>query len=58
MGRHVIFKCPQTGLNVQHWLPGAPDGAKETYATVLCQACTKLHLINSSTGRLRGEAEK
>jgi hypothetical protein len=47
-----------TGLNVQHWLVDAPDGAKEIYAPVLCQACSKLHFINNSTGRLLGEAEK
>ena len=55
MGRHIVFRCPQTGLNVQHWLADEPDDPIVTYKSVLCQACTKLHFINSSTGKLLGE---
>lgn len=55
MGRPVVFKCPRTGTNVQHWLEDVPDDAKDTYTSVICQACTKLHLIHSSTGKLLGE---
>jgi hypothetical protein len=58
MGRHIIFKCPQTGLNVQHWLEDIPDDAKSTYTPVTCQACTRLHLIHNSTGKLSGEADE
>ena len=54
---HIIFKCPQTGLNVQHWLADSPD-AKDAYMSVVCQACTRLHFIHSSTGKLLGEAKK
>ena len=54
---NLIFKCPRTGLNVQHWLaedakPGDPDGS---YDTVVCQACRGIHFINRSTGKLLGE---
>ena len=58
MGRHIVFKCPQTSMNVQHWLADTTDDAKDAYVPVVCQACTKLHFINSSTGNLLGEAEK
>ncbi len=58
MGRHIVFKCPQTGMNVQHSLADTADDAKDAYVSVLCQACTKLHFINSSTGNLLGKAEK
>jgi hypothetical protein len=54
MARHILFKCPQTGLNVQHWLEDAPDDPT-THKPVVCQACTKLHFINRSTGKLLGE---
>src|SRR5205823_13356166 len=28
MGRHILFKCPRLGTNVQHWLPAtSPDEA-------------------------------
>jgi hypothetical protein len=57
MGRHIVFKCPQTGLNVQHWLADEPDDLiGTTHKSVVCQACTKLHFVNISTGKLLGEA--
>jgi hypothetical protein len=57
---NLIFKCPRTGFNVQHWLaedaePGDPHG---TYDTVVCQACSGIHFINRSSGRLLGEADE
>jgi hypothetical protein len=62
MGRPIIFKCPQTGMNVQHWLADTEEGEKEAekeaYVSVVCQACNRLHFINSSTGNLLGKAEK
>jgi len=55
---NVIFKCPRTGLNVQHWLeeprPGDPASS---YDTVICKACTRLHFINRNTRTLLGEKE-
>ncbi len=56
---HVIFKCPQTGMNVQHWLDEAePEGPSSAYETVVCQACSRLHFINRSTGKLLGQTEE
>ena len=52
---HLLFKCPQTGLNVQHWVEDAPDDPSDAYKPVVCQACTKLHFINISNGKLLGE---
>jgi hypothetical protein len=57
---HLIFKCPRTGMNVQHWLadePG-PDDLRCTYETVLCQACSRLHFINRSSRKLLGEPKE
>ena len=58
---HLIFKCPRTGLNVQHWL--AEDAERRTihmaaFDTVVCQACSGIHFINRSNGRLLGEASE
>jgi hypothetical protein len=55
---NLIFKCPRTGLNVQHWLAedAAPDDPHGTHDTVVCQACSGIHFINRSTGKLLGEA--
>jgi hypothetical protein len=57
---HVIFKCPRTGLSVQHWqadevTPGDPQC---TYETVVCQACGRLHFIHRSTGKLLEQQHK
>ena len=55
---HLIFKCPRTGMNVQHWLdePKASDSAC-TYETVVCNACTRLHFIDRRTRKLLGDKE-
>ena len=56
---NVIFKCPHTGLNVQHWLDEAePDNPSSAYETVVCQACNRLHFINRSNGKLLGQTEE
>ncbi len=54
----IIFKCPQTTLNVQHWLDDAePQDQSSAYETVVCKACGRLHFINRSSGRLLGQQE-
>jgi len=55
--RNIVFRCPHTGMNVQHWLaeevtPGAPLCS---YETVTCKACTRIHFVNRLTGKLPGE---
>jgi hypothetical protein len=56
---NVIFKCPHTGLNVQHWLDESePDDASLAYETVVCQACSRLHFINRASGKLLGQPEE
>lgn len=54
---HIIFKCPRTGMNVQHRLAEgvAPDDPQCSYETVVCQACSRIHFINRSNGKLLGE---
>ena len=56
MGRHILFKCPQLGTNVQHWLPEASsEGEPNAYVSVVCLACTRLHFIHKETGKLLGK---
>jgi hypothetical protein len=54
---NVVFKCPATGMNVQHWLADEPpaDDPQCTFETVVCQACSRLHFINRASGKLLGE---
>jgi hypothetical protein len=50
-----LYRCPKTGLNVQGWFANAPSGNNdEVYETVTCVACTRVHLINRSTGKVVG----
>jgi hypothetical protein len=51
----LIFRCPSTGLNVQGWIADDPtEGEAESYETVTCTACTRVHLVNPKTGRVLG----
>jgi hypothetical protein len=58
MGRHILFKCPQTGMNVQHWLADDASADGGDYQSVLCPACTRLHFIHKKTGKLLGHEEE
>jgi hypothetical protein len=53
----ILFRCPATGLNVQ-WETDQvkPDDERAVpYQGITCPACTRLHFINRSTGKLLGE---
>jgi len=56
---HIVFKCPRTGMNVQHWLADQPqpNDPRSSYETVVCKACSRLHFINRSSGKLLGQPE-
>jgi hypothetical protein len=56
---NVVFKCPRTGMNVQHWIAAEAkaDDPRCTYETLVCKACTRLHFINRATGKLLGDVE-
>jgi hypothetical protein len=49
---NILFRCPATGLNVQHQLDDDTDVSGEEYEAVRCLLCTKVHLINRRTGEL------
>jgi hypothetical protein len=54
---NLIFKCPATGLNVQHQLDDDPDITEDEYEAIRCLACTGQHFINRKTGRVLGDKE-
>ena len=55
---NLIYRCPQTGLNVQAWMPKDEQlEVEHVYKAILCSACTRLHFIHKSTGKLLGESE-
>ena len=48
-----IFRCPATGLNVQHLFEEAPETDDDrAYVGVRCLACSGIHLVSRKTGRL------
>lgn len=55
----VLFHCPNTGMRVQGWFAdnGSENGG-ETYETVVCAACSRLHLVNPKTGKTVGADEE
>jgi hypothetical protein len=58
MGRHILFRCPRLGTNVQHWLPATSpedEASSNSYVSVVCLACTRLHFIHKETGKLLGD---
>jgi len=55
MAKSILFRCPTTGMNVQHSLADGPDGEKDRYGSVVCPACARLHFIHNSTGKPLGE---
>jgi hypothetical protein len=56
MDNNVVFKCPRTGMNVQHSLDrtAAAEKSDGVYEAVVCKACTGLHFINRANGKLLG----
>ena len=55
MQRQILFKCPRTGMNVQVRLDEEDLESRkpeDTHISVACPACTSLHFVNSTTGKL------
>ena len=54
-----LYRCPNTGLKVQGWAADNPKPQTDaTYEPVTCTACTRLHMVNPSTGRVLGSDDK
>jgi hypothetical protein len=51
-----IYRCPATNLDVQARTADNPahDQAAGVYETVTCIACTRVHLVDSKTGKVLG----
>jgi hypothetical protein len=52
-----IYRCPATGMKVQGWSADEPSSeiGNEVYETVVCTACTRVHLVNPKTGKTIGD---
>jgi hypothetical protein len=51
-----IFRCPNTGLNVQGWTADDPtEFDDDAYEAVICVACTRVHAVSPKSGKVLGE---
>jgi hypothetical protein len=55
----IVFRCPNMKLNVHGWIvddPTAKDDG-DHYEPIVCTACTRVHLVNPTTGKVLGSNE-
>jgi hypothetical protein len=43
---NILFRCPNTGMNVQHTFDERSAASANEVAVVQCPACARIHLIN------------
>jgi len=53
-----LYRCPNTGLQVQTWAKSDDSEDDRTYETVTCLACNGVHLVNLKTGKTVGEHDE
>jgi hypothetical protein len=53
-----LFICPRTGMYAQGWTDAHGPKNDSTYENVTCNACHRLHLLDSKTGRMLGPRNK
>jgi hypothetical protein len=49
-----LYRCPNTGQMVQGWSADDIPTDADSYDSVTCLACTQLHFVNRTTGRVLG----
>ena len=48
-----FYRCPTTGQRVQGFT--AEEDLGDTYQSISCPACRRLHVVNPTTGKVRGK---
>jgi hypothetical protein len=46
----VIYRCPTKAVKVQVWFDERTND-RETYISIRCPACARVHLVNPATGK-------
>jgi hypothetical protein len=52
-----LYRCPNTGQNVQAYSVDDPDEDDLTFVQVTCIACAQAHLVNPKTSKVLGSDE-
>ncbi|WPM83726.1 hypothetical protein ML401_38805 [Bradyrhizobium sp. 62B] len=47
----IVFRCPQTGMNVQTHLEKQQSQEGRSLSSFACPACTRLHFIDLASGK-------
>jgi hypothetical protein len=53
-----LYRCPNTGYRVQHFVAEEVSEDSEVYEAVTCNACQRVHFVNPSTGKVLGDADE
>jgi len=51
MAELIVFRCPQTGMNVQTHLEKQPRQEGRSFASFACPACMRLHFLDAASGQ-------
>ena len=57
MATTFLYRCPNTGQTVQGWSADEVTDDDNTYQSVECPTCTRVHLVNPKTGKVLGVEE-
>jgi hypothetical protein len=55
-----LFRCPNTGFQVQSWVANEEDesgNSGDTYEAIECLVCRQVHFVNPRTGKTLGLGE-
>ena len=52
-----LYRCPNTGRQVQGFHAADADDDQERYESVTCLACAQLHFVNPKNGKVLGADE-
>lgn len=54
----ILFRCPNTGYLVQGWIAeDVSEDEEDTYRSVTCLACERMHLVDPKNGKVLGADE-
>ena len=53
----LIYRCPTTGLKVQGLVEEEASGS-DTFVSLECPACGRMHFVNPTTERVLGASDK
>jgi hypothetical protein len=54
----LLYRCPNTGFQVQGYSPEQTSDDDSAYEAVTCLVCQRIHLVNPATGKVLGEDEQ